>query len=65
MPGPSSATSSLAAPPHARTDTLTWVAACRTALSSRFTTSRLSASGSPLTMTGAGASAATGTRAAP
>ena len=33
----------------ARTDTHTWLAACRTALSSRFTSSRRSASGSPAT----------------
>jgi signal transduction histidine kinase len=49
MPGPSSVTVMSAQPPSARTATLTWLAAWRTALSSRFTSSRASASGSPAT----------------
>ena len=40
IPGPSSDTVSTAHPPSSRTDTHTWLAACRTALSSRFTSSR-------------------------
>jgi len=54
---------STAHPPSSRTETHTRLAAWRTALSSRFTSSLLSASASPATMHGAGAEAWTGTRA--
>ena len=62
-PGPSSVTVSTAHPPSSRTDTHTRLAACLTALSSRFTSSLASASGSPATTHGPAVSARTGTRA--
>ena len=49
IPGPSSVTVSTAHPPSSRTDTHTRLAACLTALSSRFTSSLASASWSPAT----------------
>src|SRR6185312_296070 len=63
IPGPSSATVSTAHPPSSRTDTQTRLAACLTALSSRFTSSLASASASPSTTHGPAVSARTGTRA--